>query len=86
MWGALLTRKEEQLKKLLEKKLTQSMDNAMTERDSKILEIQNSTIRKIQKLNIEYKYNKATDNMLRDWWEIQAKSMLWALRLVWLLS
>jgi hypothetical protein len=38
----------------------------LAKRDAKILKIQNKAINKINKLNIEYKYEKATKSMIHD--------------------
>jgi len=36
------------------------------QKDQEILDAQNASIRKINKLNIEYKYEKATKSMIHD--------------------
>jgi len=86
MWGALLTRNENFLQNKLQNQLKQELKSAEEKRDAKILKIQNKTIRKVQKLNIEYKYSQATKNMIHDWDKSQASSMLAALKYVWILS
>ena len=86
MWGALLTRNENFLQNKLQNQLKNEIKGAEQRRDAKILKIQNKTIRKVQKLNIEYKYTQATKNMIHDWETSQASSMLAALRYVWVLG
>ncbi len=86
MWWALLTRNENFLQNKLQKQLKNELKIAEEKRDAKILKIQNKTIRKVQKLNIEYKYSQATKNMIHDWDKSQASSMLAALKYVWILS
>ena len=86
MWWALLTRNENFLQNKLQKQLENELKNAEQKRDKKILKIQNKTIRKVQKLNIEYKYSQATKSMIHDWDKSQASSMLAALRYVWILN
>lgn len=86
MWGALLTRKENFLQNKLQAQLQQDLKQAEQRRDSNILKIQNKAIRKIQKLNIEYKYSNATKSMIHDWEKSQASSMIAALRYIWVLS
>ncbi len=85
MWWALLTRKEEQLKKQLLVKLEQDIQKIKQKKQTQALAIYNKSIRRIQKLNIEYKYSQATQNMIHDWEKSQALSMLGALRYVGLL-
>jgi len=86
MWGALLTRNQKLLEQKLKQQLEQDLNQAKVERDNKILKVQNKAIRKIQKLNIEYKYSTATKSMIHDWEKSQAWSMLAALRYIWVLS
>ena len=86
MWWALLTRKENFLQNKLQAQLQVELKQAEETRDSKILKIQNKTIRKIQRLNIEYKYSNATKSMIHDWDKSQASSMLNALRYIGILS
>jgi hypothetical protein len=85
MWGAILTRREEQFKRELEFKLKSQIKTATKNRDEKVLKTQNKYIRKISKLNIEYKYDKATKSMIHDWEKSQANSMIGALKYLWLL-
>jgi len=86
MWWAILTRREEAFKRWIDLKLQEQIKQVLNKRDKKILNIQNKSINKINKLNIEYKYEKATKSMIHDWDKSQAMSMLGALRYIWLLS
>ena len=86
MWGAILTRREEAFKRWIDLKLQEQIKIVLNKRDDKKLNIQNKIIRKINKLNIEYKYEKATKSMIHDWEKSQVSSMLWALRYVWILA
>ena len=86
MWGAILTRREEAMKAKFDQILEDKIIRASLNKDEKILNIQNKSINKINKLNIEYKYEKATKSMIHDWDKSQAMSMLGALRYIWLLS
>jgi len=86
MWGAILTRREESFKKWIDLKLQEQIKAVLNKRDDKILEVQNKAINKINKLNIEYKYEKATKSMIHDWEKSQVRSMLWALRYIWILA
>ena len=86
MWGAILTRREEAMKAKFDQILENKIIRASLNKDEKILNIQNKSINKINKLNIEYKYEKATKSMIHDWDKSQAMSMLGALRYIWLLS
>lgn len=86
MWWAILTRREEQFKKELEAKLQEQIKQVQMIKEEWILNAQNSSIKKINKLNIEYKYEKATKSMIHDWSKSQAMSMLGALRYVWILT
>ena len=86
MWGAILTRREEAFKRWIDSKLQEQIKQVLNKRDEKILKIQNRAINKINKLNIEYKYEKATKSMIHDWEKSQASSMLWALRYIWILA
>jgi len=86
MWWAILTRRELQFKKELETKLQAQIKQAQIQKGQEKLDAQNASIRKINKLNIEYKYEKATKSMIHDWGKSQVMSMLWALRYVWILE
>jgi len=86
MWGAILTRREESFKRWIDQKLQEQIKQVLIKRDEKILKVQNKAINKINKLNIEYKYEKATKSMIHDWDKSQASSMLWALRYIWILG
>ena len=86
MWWAILTRREEQFKQKLDSKLQAQIKQVQTKKENSILEVQNTAIRKINKLNIEYKYEKATKSMIHDWAKSQSMSMLWALRYIWILG
>ena len=86
MWWAILTRREEQFKKELEAKLQAQIKEVQIRKEEQVLEAQNTSIKKINKLNIEYKYDKATKSMIHDWSKSQAMSMLGALRYVWILA
>ena len=86
MWRSTLTKKEEAMKAKFDQILEDKIIRASLNKDEKILNIQNKSINKINKLNIEYKYEKATKSMIHDWGKSQAMSMLGALRYIWLLS
>ena len=86
MWWAILTRRQEAFKRWIDLKLQEQIKDVLQKRDVKILKIQNKAINKINKLNIEYKYEKATKSMIHDWEKSQAMSMLGALRYVWILA
>jgi len=86
MWGAILTRREDQFKRELDTKLQEQIRTVENKRDEKILKVQNKAINKINKLNIEYKYETATHSMIHDWEKSQVSSMLWALRYIWILA
>ena len=86
MWGAILTRREEAFKRWIDLKLQEQIKAVLNKRDEKILRVQNKAINKINKLNIEYKYEKATHSMIHDWEKSQVSSMLWALRYIWILA
>jgi hypothetical protein len=86
MWWAILTRREEAFKAKLDTILEEKIIRASLQKDEKKLNIQNKIIRKINKVNIEYKYEKATKSMIHDWEKSQVNSMLWALRYIWLLA
>ena len=86
MWWAILTRREQEFKKELEAKLQADLNNLQIKKEQEKLDIQNELIRNTNKLNIEYKYEKATKSMIHDWEKSQAMSMLWALRYVWILA
>ena len=80
MWWAILTRREELIKKEFEIKLQAKLLKSLENKDRKKFEIHNKAIKKINKLNIEYKYEKATKSMIHDWEKSQAMSMLGALK------
>jgi len=86
MWWAILTRRQEALKRWINFKHQEELKKILQKRDEKKLKIQNKAINKINKLNIEYKYEKATKSMIHDWDKSQAMSMLWALRYIWILA
>ena len=86
MWWAILTRRAEAFKRWIDLKLQQNIKKALEKKDAKRLKIQNKAIRKINKLNIEYKYEKATKSMIHDWEKSQAMSMIWALKYIWILA
>ena len=86
MWGAILTRREEQFKNELDARLQEQIRTVESKRDAKILKIQNKSINKINKLNIEYKYEKATQSMIHDWEKSQANSMIGALKYLGILA
>ena len=86
MWWVILKRREKAFKRWIDLKLQEQIKKVLDKRDKKILNIQNESIKKINKLNIEYKYEKATKSMIHDWDKSQAMSMLQALRYIWLLS
>jgi len=86
MWWAILTRRQEAFKRWIDLKLQEQIKDVLQKRDVKILKIQNKAINKINKLNIEYKYEKATKSMIHDWEKSQAMSMLGALRYVGILA
>jgi len=75
-----LTQEEQNYKKNLEKKLNKKINIIQNNINKEKLDIQNTAIKKINKLSIEYKYQKATQSMIHDWEKAQATSMLWALR------
>jgi len=86
MWWEILTRRELQFKQELDTRLQAQIKQMQVQKDQEILDAQNASIRKINKLNIEYKYEKATKSMIHDWAGSQVMSMLWALRYVWILG
>ncbi len=86
MWGAILKRREEAFKRWIDLKLQEQIKQVLNKRDEKILKVQNKSINKINKLNIEYRYEKATKSMIHDWEKSQANSMIWALKYLWILS
>jgi hypothetical protein len=86
MWGAILTRREEQFKQKLDFQLQEQIKIAKNEQNEQILKAQNSSINSINKINIEYKYQKATKSMIHDWEKSQLFSMLWALRYIGVLA
>jgi hypothetical protein len=61
-----INKKREQFKKELEAKLKKQLNLAKSRKNKKVLKIQNKAINKINKLNIEYKYEKATKSMIHD--------------------
>lgn len=86
MWSTRLTRRQQAFKKSIDLKLQQELKLAFDRKDQKVLEVQNKAINKINKLNIEYKYQKATQSMIHDWDKAQASSMIWALKYLWILA
>jgi len=86
MWRAILTRREEAFKRWIDLKLQEQIKQVLNKRDEKILKVQNKAINKINKLNIEYKYEKATKSMIHDWDKSQAMSMIGALKYIWILA
>lgn len=86
MWKTILTKKELEFKTKLDSKLKNKINKSTLKRDEKKLNIQNKAIKKINKLSIEYKYQKATKSMIHDWEKSQASSMIWALKFLWILA
>lgn len=86
MWRTILKRREEAFKRWIDLKLQEQIKQVLNKRDEKILKVQNKSINKINKLNIEYRYEKATKSMIHDWEKSQANSMIWALKYLWILS
>ncbi|MDQ7009404.1 MAG: hypothetical protein Q9M94_03885, partial [Candidatus Gracilibacteria bacterium] len=75
-----------EIKKEFEIKLEAKLLKALEHKDSKKFEIHNKAINKINKINIEYKYEKATKSMIHDGEKSQVSSMLGALRYIGLLA
>ena len=86
MWWAILTRREEAFKKALKKKLKADLAALENKKQQEKTDIYNTAIKKLNKLSIEYKYEKATKSMIHDWEKSQANSMLAALRYIWILA